>query len=596
MPTPRKARTPATLSRVRFDDGPLECEATWDPGNGTPISAWLLPVANLGGGWTVVDRDGQPLGRVEEIELAKVDFRSNPVSIRPVNGRARISVAWPDTAAHCVLVLLHPQLNLTGGKSIPIHDFATRLASDPQAAARRAARVAAHRAATERVENRVVLSYLLGSPSDLVRGVVQRKRAAATAPRPGTNVQTAPTRAAAFALASCQYPATLLDRGVFNARWANPDHAVGPAERSLSQLANAVFGDAGIGFSVLAGDQVYVDATAGLFDPANLLDRFGFAYQAMTLNKGFARLASAPDHDLFPVLDDHEIRDDWEPLAPAGDPKGENRKAARDGIAQYVSNQRARYWPTSPSPTDEGLLWQQRQVRGWNFFFADTRTLREGRSVANWRVASLLGQRQDKALLAWIANPQGVTGVTVAADPPPPGPVEPRFVVSPSLLLPRRLALRRDAVMALHADSWCGYPKSLQCVLAQLYDTKARGVVFLSGDEHISCVARIEISCDDGTGDMVHTHSVHSSALYAPYPFANSRPEDFPLDDEFAFPDPFGQSARTYRCKVATAFPSAGDGFAILRPGQDDQGDWQVQVDFHRAGTTQVERPAPLRL
>jgi len=592
MPTPRKARTPATLSRVTIQHDVLSCQATWDAGNGTPTSAWLLPVANLAGGWSVIDRDGKPLGRVEEIDMAEVDFRFDPVSARPVDGTVQVSVAWPGAAAHCVLVLLHPQLNLTGGKEIPIHDFALALPADPQAAARRAA--------TEKLENRVVLAYLLGAPTDLVRGIVQRARGSAAPKEPGqSNVQTTPPRAAAFALASCQYPATLIDRGVFNARWANPDHAVGPAERSLSQLANAVFQDAGIGFSILAGDQVYVDATAGLFDPAGLLDRFGFAYQAMTLNKGFARLSGAPDHDLFPILDDHEIRDDWEPVAPAPDPAGLNRRAAQQGIAQYLTHQRERHWPpgpaSSPAPADKSLLWQQRPVRGWSFFLADTRTLREGRSVANWRIASLLGERQDKALLAWIDNPLGVRGMDIVPDPPRPVSVDPRFVVSPSMLLPRRLALRRDAAMALHADSWCGYPRSLHRVLAQLYDTNARGVVFLSGDEHVSCLARIELSRDDVAGVVLRTHSVHSSALYAPYPFANSRPEDFLLDDDFSFADPFDRGL-TYRCKVHTTFPALGDGFAILRPEQDGQGDWRVHVDFHRAGTTQVERPDPLLL
>ena len=87
---------------------------------------------------------------------------------------------------------------------------------------------------------------------------------------------------------------------------------------------------------------------------------------------------------------------------------------------------------------------------------------------------------------------------------------------------------------ALRSDAWDGYPASLHRLLAGVYERGTNDVVFLSGNEHLSNVARIQISKLDDPG-VVLAHSVHSSALYAPYPFANAIEEDFAGTEEFEF-------------------------------------------------------------
>ena len=102
-----------------------------------------------------------------------------------------------------------------------------------------------------------------------------------------------------------------------------------------------------------------------------------------------------------------------------------------------------------------------------------------------------------------------------------------------------------------------------------------------------------------GDGDPVVFHSVHSSPLFAPFPFANSVREDLVANEEFDFHpardrgggvaddnDGGGDApggGRELRCRVETRFAAAGDGFAILRV-YGKPGAWKMQCDFDRAG------------
>jgi hypothetical protein len=166
------------------------------------------------------------------------------------------------------------------------------------------------------------------------------------------------------------------------------------------------------------------------------------------------------------------------------------------------------------------------------------------------------------------------------------GPTDqPSFVVTSSILLPRYLSMQKCTVtsdclgMALQTDSWAGYPKSLHDVLAWVYDADAQRMVFLSGDEHVSLLTTIAIECRDLPGKVVTVHSIHSSALYAPYTFANSSEEDFASPDYFEF----DHGKRRFVCRVETFFPRRGDGFAIVRPYRTEASSWRLDVEFDGA-------------
>ena len=311
-------------------------------------------------------------------------------------------------------------------------------------------------------------------------------------------------------------------------------------------------------FLILAGDQIYADATAGLFDARMLDDRLRFSYEAFLGAPGPRSVLSRLPAVMRP--DDHEIDDNWEPDPPDARPGTQrfNQRLRDAGIREYLRQQ----CDQEPPASGRIRLWHRTPIGGLEFFLADARTERTPRTASTVAGASLLGEHQSRELDKWLAD-KSVQG--------------PRFLVSAAMVLPRHLEQRCAALAtSIRSDSWDGYPASLHRLLAKVYERGSDDVVFLSGDEHISNVATIRISKLGAPGEVV-AHSVHSSALYAPYPFANAIEEDFARTEEFEF----SHAGVMYRCGVETRYPARGDGFAVLSVSAADSG-WLVCVRFDR--------------
>ncbi|MDQ1919285.1 alkaline phosphatase D family protein [Massilia pseudoviolaceinigra] len=358
-----------------------------------------------------------------------------------------------------------------------------------------------------------------------------------------------------FAMGSCQYPAGLLDQG--------------PAFASFRRLAGRLDDDDGTGpaFLLLLGDQIYSDATAGLFDPSALDDRYVRPYEKLFANRHVKSVMRRLP--TFMMLDDHEIMDNWEPLAHARqvDP---NLTAGRSGYLRFQrTNALVPSLGTAQAPH---VLETGTPLHGFPFFIADTRTERTARSASMAGCASIMSERQFKLLLAWLLAQHEAD-----AD-------RPKFIASPSILVPRRLRATHGGPGAhcLRSDAWDGYPASMQRLLAHIGGHGIGNVVFLSGDEHLSCEATLLIQ-PPGTKPAVTVRSFHSSALYAPYPFANSIPEDLADSGEtFSFADPAGAFPGQFGCTVVEVTYAKGDGFALVTAEQR-AGRWKIDCAFDRA-------------
>ncbi len=343
-------------------------------------------------------------------------------------------------------------------------------------------------------------------------------------------------------LAACQYPPGLLDRSP----GAEQDPSLAsPAEASLARLLAFTRGPAAgaeVSLLLLAGDQVYADASGGFFDPVNSVERHGKPYQHF--KAGLMRHLPPSLERIVHMPDDHEIQDNWEPVANPASPGGRDAGRFFKRAAQATWTHRWDAAPTRRAP--HGLFWHIFDWRGAAFFMADSRTERGPRRVDLLAEAQLLERPQREALSAWLAATQG----------------RPRFVLSGSLLLPRRRSSAEHPASALRSDAWDGYPATLHWLLGELWAQQAQDVVFLSGDEHRSghVSARIEAESDEPA--PVRLHSIHSSGLYAPWPFAVTNPEDFAAPESFTFPGPGGQ---VLRCTVSAWADFPGDGFALLR-------------------------------
>ena len=375
-----------------------------------------------------------------------------------------------------------------------------------------------------------------------------------------------------FALGSCQYPAGMIDSR--------------PAFDSYQRLEQRIVSPSGLGRPdclLLMGDQVYLDPTAGLLDPTEKDERYVKPYYRW-LTQRYVRsvLRRVP---AYMMLDDHEIHNDW--ALPVEGPPGEDY---HQGTAAYSKFQRGTDQPLL-TPTDgqdmtaRPALWFSFSENGFDFFMLDTRSERSPRNASNLASVEIIHEEQLQDLLEWLEQRKDNDA--------------PKFIVSPSMLLPRRLRSQMK-LGGLHSDAWDGYPASLQRVLACIAKHHIQRVVFLSGDEHLSCIARATLT-EATTGRATVIHSVHSSGFYSPLPFVNSQAADFAADENFSFTldgadgkegkeGKEGKDAddETYHCEVRTRFAEPGDGFALMRVSKE-QDEWAIHCEFDRASSSKAE-------
>ena len=191
---------------------------------------------------------------------------------------------------------------------------------------------------------------------------------------------------------------------------------------------------------------------------------------------------------------------------------------------------------------------------------ADSRTERAPRPLNALTQPSILGAAQMKAVQIWLQN----------CDED-----RPKIISTASMLLPRHVAHDSDIV---YLDGWDGFPDSLHELLAFILEENITQVIFLSGDEHISCVAEITVRSvkPEGLEKSVNILSIHSSGLYAPLPFANALPAELPAHDEFSF----DVGGINYVCLTKTTIIDRGDGYAMVSLAQESGGAWALTLDF----------------
>ena len=429
---------------------------------------------------------------------------------------------WPSHTTEVLVLLLYDQAEGVGGRARPP---ARMINADDQEKSPMARAIAE------------ALSY--DSLGDLQSGLIS---GAVAYPRPQDRVN--------FALGSCLYPSDIA-----NHMPVDVDATRGPADASLLALGDRLGKENAPTLLLLAGDQIYVDATGGLFDPKVQDERYRAPHERRAASRGSKAVMQRLDLDVQMMLDDHEIQDNWAPNDPDPYPAGSKDTAVERGKSAYLLYERG-------SRNIVKHLWQKLTHKGLPFFLADTRTEREGRTAVNSRDAKIMHRTQFTCLCNWLSAPE-------LSDLP-------KFIMTASAVLPRRLIMEH-AGHALESDAWDGYPCSLYALLEYICDNEIKGVVFLSGDEHLSSLVTAHISCD-ATGKHCAFHSIHSSSLFAPYPFANGSADDFIAMDTFEF-ESQQSTGRLYRCVANTDFFS-GDGFALLAAYKSPAG-WSLDVDFH---------------
>lgn len=317
-----------------------------------------------------------------------------------------------------------------------------------------------------------------------------------------------------FALGSCRYAATIFDRemadGLFGVLRALLDSTDDPLVPTLL---------------LLLGDQIYADATAGAFDPRSQVDRFHNTYrEAWSAPNAREVLRRLPT---YMMMDDHDIgAENWEINARRPPPKRrrkDHRDRSRDILAGFRSFRdhqlklSPRYDPELPyrsGVNGEACYWYAFESGGFGFFVSDTRSGREPRSLANAATARIMGPIQWRALKEWLWHRQKTQGN------------RPKFVATASVVVPFTCAAEANSAYVVRSDGWEGYPTSLSDLFRFIAQKRIENVVFLSGDPHASSVTEISLLDSTGKEMELRSYSIVSSAIYAPYPFANTRSGD----------------------------------------------------------------------
>ncbi|MBZ9810310.1 MULTISPECIES: alkaline phosphatase D family protein [unclassified Mesorhizobium] len=550
---PFEARAPVFGVRVGIEAGKILVQAADSGGRGLPHAALIVPVYAKGDRLHMIDPPATSPGDEKGQRDGSLHDSLLPYYIEQPASPYVFEVPlhkWPE-AQQVLVLLLYVQAQGIGGLArLPKLPDAAESASEipdkglhAEYAVKRAAEAIRYALETDTLDD-LRGGLILGRPGRSHRSY-RHKSAIGTV----SNLS--------FALASCQYPSDFLDH------MPDGQHATrGPADASLLALGDLLGKPGAPTLLLLAGDQVYVDATAGLFDPKATDDRFRIPYERRGQSRGVKAVMQRLDMAVEMMLDDHELRDNW-----AKDPDPAMRK--NDPVIKPGKLAYFRYERVKAGVLEKRLpahIWRDDFThKGMPFFLCDTRTEREGRTVSNWCKARIMGPTQFAKLREWLTKPEHAE--------------VPKFVLTSSAVLPRRREVAEDPTCALRSDAWDGYPLSMHALLRFACDKEIKRLVFLSGDEHVSSLVTARVT-NSKTGKQSILHCIHSSALYAPYPFANGTADNFQANETFYFRDPDPDPTNgPYCCDVQTSF-APGDGFALVTTCRR-RSHWRLVVRFH---------------
>lgn len=352
-----------------------------------------------------------------------------------------------------------------------------------------------------------------------------------------------------IAVASCRYPGWLFDRRLADETFGHLSAKLADGEQEPAAL-------------FLIGDQIYADATAGAFDPKDRRERFYDAYrEAWTAKNAQCVLSRLP---VYMMMDDHEAGDNWHPQ----DFCSEERVVMREeGIEAYRRYQ----WVHSPGndghpkPSDgaQEHYYYSFKLLGFPVFVCDTRT---GRWVVKSGRRGMLSTEQFECLSSWLRNAQRDFGN------------KPKFVVSPSVVVP---FLEEATRYPDRSDGWDSFPEQLAELFSLICRERVENVVFLCGDSHLSMRSEISFPGVKGS-EHLKAHCIMASPMYAPYPFANSGPEQYLPKGRLELPGIGRMEYEVIEC-------TAGDSYTLVSAKLED-GTWRIEAEVCPRRPQRTER------
>jgi hypothetical protein len=359
------------------------------------------------------------------------------------------------------------------------------------------------------------------------------------------------TRSIAFAVGCCRHPGNGFERDL--------------SGRSLQALASAADSPVGPAFALLTGDQIYADATGGIFDVEERFEKFVARYQRAFDAEAFRAVASRMP--LYMAADDHEIGDGFSldrlrAMNLSGVERAANERAYEWGRTLFYAHQRLHGPDGTAFAGDAGdsppsLAWYRFEAAGLPFFVMDTRFERDA------GVQRLVHDAQQSALEEWLDG--------LAND------AAPKFIVSGAVFAPGLAAYAADPASARTADNWQGFPKRRAWLARQIARRKLENVVFVSGDYHCAAVGALRLF--DGEGGSVRAYAIVSPPFFAPYTFANTRACQVCSEETIREPGPRGERGPV--AAECRALAVEGQGFAVVRVAEE-RGGWAIELELRK--------------
>lgn len=347
------------------------------------------------------------------------------------------------------------------------------------------------------------------------------------------------TSASRIALGSCRYSGTPIEQVRSNAPYAE----------LLKQLDSATSPQ----MMLLMGDQVYVDATAGVADPRDIASIMSLYHRSLAQRYNNKRFAAAQVMSRLPsymMLDDHEISDNWNSHDLSFDALEQDR--CEMAIAAFLAHQ----WSHGPrNQVGHPHYWTQFEQGEISFFMLDTR-LQRTPAQPGFR-NQLISDAQFIALQDWLAKSAGKGRL--------------RLIISPSQIH------NLEDEHVLRSDAWTAYPTCLTRLCTLLEHQKDIGI--LCGDQHLHGIYHLDYR--DAQNQVIKKIPIIvASPLYAPYPFANPR-SDVAQDKSKAIGTLNHQLGIHYSLVASNAHYQGFSQLVVEKHGQL----WQAQV-FEVDGVT----------
>jgi phosphodiesterase/alkaline phosphatase D-like protein len=355
-----------------------------------------------------------------------------------------------------------------------------------------------------------------------------------------------------FAAGCCRYPGTPFERD--------------RADAAIEMLVERAGSPDGPAFAIFSGDQIYADATAGVFETQGRREKVAARYESAFSTPAFRELARRIP--LYMTADDHEISDGWSMPSTHAPHLAPSDVFRNDRLRQWAGQLFLAYQRMHGPPPAEGAAnWYRFAVAGVHFFVMDTRFERGFAEDA--APPPLCSRAQLAALGRWLDE----------VEQRQPG--APKFIVSGSVYAPGLAEWGGLPADRVRGDSWQGYASERAEVARLVAKARADNVVFLSGDYHCAAAATLEwLDPVAGQPLDLRAWSIVSPPLYAPFPFANSRVEDV-LPEE-TIRDPSANATQALHAPLARCQARAFNrhGFAIVTVTHGGGAPPVIEVEF----------------